>query len=148
MYSFSADTTQLGVVRPELGVMKQYFDTAKKFPKLLITQNKPIMQKAYLMVPADIWAHRLLGLEDALQSSRLSERARRALLVCDRSDMTPLVEKVLDEAFLGKYHELMDRVLYDFGDFFPYVIARTNPQLFVFEKMDRLELVEYVLRRI
>lgn len=148
MQSFSADVSHLSEIRPELTSMKNYFDRAKHFPRVLISQNNPELQKAYILVPADIWGERVMDLQEALQSSKLSTFMRRNIVVARRCGMSSLVEETMDNAFLKKYEELMNRVIYDFDDFFPYQITRSNQQVMIFEKFDPLSMVQYVLRRL
>ena len=147
MEFFSADNTRLNEVRPEIMSMKKYFDTAKHFPKYLITQNKPVMKKAFEIVPAAIWADRVCSLQDALWYTRGNDLERRIIITTTPSGMTTSVDKVLDIAFLDKYEELMIKVLHDFKGFWPYEITRSNRDLLVFEKMNNMRMVEYVLER-
>lgn len=147
MELISIDSTRLEIVRPQVMQMKKYFDMAKYFPKYLITQNQPSMKKAFAMVPAAIWAERIYDLQEALQLSCASDLQRRNIITARPSGMTDTVDHALDIAFLGKYEELMERVLYDFEDFFPYTVSRSNRDLFVFEKMSNMRIVEYVLER-
>lgn len=148
MEIFSADVQQLDRVRPDILTMKTYFDRAKHFPRILVTQNRPIMQKAFLMTPAEVWGERMMDLQDALQASRANAFLRRNMVVARTSGMSDTVEKTLDEAFLGKYEELMARVVNDFHDFFPYQITRTNQHVMIFEKFDPLSMTKYVLGRL
>lgn len=147
MEQFSVDCSRLELVRPQVMQMKKYFDMAKCFPKYLITQNKPVMKKAFAMVPAAIWSERIYDLQEALQLSHASDWQRRVIVTARSSGMTDTVDRALDVAFLDKYEELMEKVLYQFDDFFPYAVSRTNRDLFVFEKMDSSQLVQYVLSR-
>lgn len=148
MFPSSPIITSLTTARPEVMTMKKYFDIAKHFPNRLITQNKPNMQRAYVSVPLDVWAERVLNLQDALQSSRNSNQVRRSIVIMKYTGMTDRVEEVLDSAFLDKYDELMHRVLYDFNDFFPYIITHTSQQVFIFEKMKDMDLISYVIKRL
>lgn len=148
MQFFSADPTQLDNARPEIMSMKKYFDRAKYFPKVLVTQNKPKLQQAFALASADTWSSRLIGLEDALQTPKIPDRMRRSFLISSSADTTDAVKKLLDEAFLEKYEELLFRVLYDFDDFFPYGITRANHQVIIFEKLDPLSLTKHVLSRL
>lgn len=147
MEQFSADSTCVDIARPKIMLMKKYFDMAKYFPQYLITQNKPVMKKAFTMVPAAIWAERIHVLQEVLQMSRASDLQRRSIITAHSSGMVDTVDDVLNIAFLDKYEELMEKVLYQFDDFFPYTVSRTNRDLFVFEKMNSMRIVEYVLDR-
>lgn len=148
MNQLSNELRQLGLGLTDHLAMKRYFDTAKCYPKLLITQNSPLMQHAYLMVPANVWSERILDLQDALQLSRSNEQSRRRMVLARGSGMTAHVDEVLDRAFLQKYDELLLRVKNDLNDYFPYRVSRTNQKLMVFERLDQFELINYVLRRL
>lgn len=135
-------------VNPEVLMMKDYFNKAHSFPKQLVTQNQSRMQKAFLSVPQDIWFERVVDLQDALQAYRLPDVKRRAMVAGRSAGMSERIDQILDSAFLGKYEELIGRVLYDFDGFFPYAVSKVNQNLIVFEKMSALTLVEYVVKRI
>lgn len=146
MFSLSKDMADLG--RPQIKSMEEYFSLSKAFPQVLVTHNRASMQRAYTSVPHDIWTERLLDLQEALQSSRNGEWARRGIVTRHPAhDMAPCVTKLLDKAFLAKYEELLLRVTHDFKDFFPYRVACTSPQLMVFEKLTHFELIECVMNR-
>lgn len=133
---------------PEAHLMQKYYKETKIFPKLLVTHNNASMQRAYLSVSQDIWIERVLDLQMALQSTLNSEKARRDMVTRSPAlHMLPEVTELLDRAFLSKYDELMLRVRNDFYNFFPYKIGQMSPQLMIFEKMDQVELISYVMKR-
>lgn len=141
------DISRTSLAQPEVMGLKKYFEIAKRFPAVLVTQNKGAMQQAYVMVPIDVWTERMIDLQNALQSSKTNTTMRRNLVTLRSAGMSPLVDDVLDRAFLEKYDELMERIIYDFEDFFPYNVTATNQKSMIFEKMRDLELVQYVLKK-
>ncbi|BAW19134.1 hypothetical protein [Ralstonia phage RP31] len=148
MNQLSNEIRQLGLGLTDHVTMKYYFDTVKPYPKHLVTQNHKVMQQAYVMVPADIWSERIIDLQDALQLTNANDWRRRQIVTSHSAGMSAMVDEVLDAAFLAKYDELLARVTNDFRNLFPYKIARTNQKLMVFEKLDNMQLVEYVLKRL
>lgn len=146
MFSLANDLVDLKT--PEVKMMQRYFERVKNFPEYLVTHNNVSVQRAYLAVPQEVWMQRVLDLQQALQSFRNGEIARRSIVTqSPLEEVLPIVRNKLDKAFISKYEELMLRVKNDFEDFFPYSIDSTNPQLMVFKKMSRFELIEYVMRR-
>jgi hypothetical protein len=135
-------------LQSEVLALKKLFESAKQFPQVLVTQNKGAMQQAYVKVPLETWAERVMDLQEALQCSRAGTLLRRSMVTFRSSGMTPLVDELLDKAFLDKYDELMERIIYDFNDFFPYNITATNPKVMIFEKMPDAEMVEYVIKKL
>jgi hypothetical protein len=134
--------------RPEVKMLQEYFRIAKHLPDRLITQNHPAMQEAYKSVSRNIWTHRVTDLELALQSSRNSEKARRDMVTRFPAENMPIwVTDLLNQAFMGKYEELILRVKNDFQDFFPYHIASTSPKIMVLNKMTNVELIDCVMKR-
>lgn len=144
---FSTDSTRLDLIRPEIMSMKKHFEMAKRYPRFLITQNDAAMKKAFTMVPAEIWWERITDLQEALQLSGANDFQRRIIVTARSSGMSEAVDDALDAAFVSKYEEVMEKVLYSFDDFFPYTVSRSNRELFVFEKMSSLRMVQYVLER-
>lgn len=147
MNLLSADSTRLDLIRPEVMSMQKYFSMAKHFPKYLVTQNGKMMKKAFTMVPAEIWWDRLIDLQEALQLSGANDLQRRNIVTAHPSGMSSVIDVVLDLAFIHKYEEMIEKVLYNFDDFFPYTLSRSNQDLFVFKKMSNMKIVEYVLER-
>lgn len=133
---------------PEIKMMQRYFEQVKHFPEQLVTHNNLRMQHAFVSVTQEVWMQRVLDLQQALQSFRNGEAARRRMVTQSPlpSVMTWLVEEVND-VFLLKYEEMMQHVLHNFQDFFPYSIEQATPQVMVFKKMGRFELIEYVMRK-
>ena len=147
MEPFTVDSARLDLIRPEVMSMQKYFSMAKHFPKYLITQNGVMMKKAFTMVPAEIWWERITDLQEALQLSGANDFRRRIIVTARSSGMSEEVDHALDLAFTNKYEEMMEKVLHSFNDFFPYTVSRSNRDLFIFEKMSNLRMVEYVLER-
>lgn len=134
--------------RPEVKLLQEYFRIAKQLPQKLITQNNPAMQEAFKSVSRSIWTHRVTDLELALQSSRNSEKARREMVTRFPAENMPIwVTDLLNQAFVGKYEELILRVKNDFNDFFPYHISGTSPKIMVLDKMTDVELINCVMTR-
>lgn len=148
MDSFSIDSVRLDLIRPEVMSMQKYFSMAKHFPKYLITQNGVMMKKAFTMVPAEIWWERITDLQEALQLSGANDFQRRIIVTARSSGMSEEVDHALDLAFTNKYEEMMEKVLHSFNDFWPYRISRTNQDLLIFNKLNGMELVEYVMKRL
>lgn len=148
MKQLSNEIRQLGLDLSDHRLMREYFNTIKNYPKLLITQNNAIMQQAYLAVPANVWSERLIDLQNALQSTDSNDIRRRRMVTAHGAGMSAHVDEVLDAAFLGKYDELLPKVTNDFRNLFPYKVARTNQKLIVFERLDQFQLINYVLRRL
>jgi hypothetical protein len=130
--------------RADPAAMQKRFATAKQLPKYLITQNDPLMKKAFTLVPAVIWAGRINSLQNALQFSFSNDLHKRVFAPEHYSETSD----TLDVAFSNKYDELIGKVLYDFDGFWPYRISRTNQDLMVFDKLDDMALIEYVTMRI
>lgn len=134
--------------RPEVKMLQQYFRIARNLPDLLVTQNQPALQEAYKSVPRNIWTYRVTDLELALQSSRNSEKARRDMVTRFPAENMPVwVTDLLNQAFVGKYEELLLRVKNDFQDFFPYHIASTSPKVMLLKKLSDVELIDCVMKR-
>lgn len=143
-----ADMPQMGLSHKELFAMSDYLTKARHFPKILVTQNSAVMQKAYTMVPAEVWWERLHDLQDALHNYKGDAGVRRIIATGRASGLSPQIDSILDAAFIDKYEHLINRVVYDFENFFPYRITRTNQKLMIFEMMDDTRLIEHVLRRL
>lgn len=145
MFSLASELADKTV---EVRMMQRYFKKVKDFPDFLVSHNNAFMQKAYLEVSQDSWMTRVLDLQQALQSFRNGEIARRRMVTqSPLENMSASVRANVDQAFVQKYEELMPRVLNDFNDFFPYAIDKINPQVTVFKKMGQFELIEYVMRQ-
>lgn len=140
------EVQQLSLPRTDRTQLKLLFDTVLRFPKHLVTHNEKIMQRAYTLVPADIWGEKCMDLTQALQLSRGNELSRRQIITGRPAGMTPMVDEIVDAAFSGKYDELMNRVRHDFEDFWPYRLARSNQKLMIFEKLSSMQLVEFVMK--
>lgn len=125
--------------------LQRRFSNTKQFPQYLITQNKPAMRKAFTIVPVDILTMRIQHLQLTLQSGSMDDSLNKISIVCSSSGKNPYLETILDRAFLEKYEELREKVIHVFNNFFPYRISSTTQDLFIFEKLDNMELVEYVL---
>lgn len=142
------EAQQLSLPRSERGQLKFLFDTVLRYPRHLVTHNEKIMQRAYTLVPADIWGEKCMDLTQALQLSRGNELARRTIITGRAAGMSPMVDELLDAAFVNKYEELMARVQNDFEDFWPYKLARSNQKLMIFEKLGAMDLVEFVMKQL
>lgn len=142
------DIDQLGLGVNKLMEMGDYFTEAASFPKYLVTHSGAVMQKAYPLVPASVWGEKVTDLTRALQRAHENPAVRRMLVTAHPAEMTAEIDQLLDNAFLDKYDQLLGRVVNDFKDFFPYRVARSNQKLLVFERLDNLRLVEYVLQRL
>lgn len=148
MEHFLVNSNCLDISLPKIMSIKKYFDIAKCSPKYFITQNKPSMKQVFVTVPAATWAERVYSLQEALQTSRISDAQRRSIITSHSSGISDTVDNALNIAFLDKYEELMEKVLYGFDDFWPYQISRTNQNLMVFNKLNDMDLVEYVMKRL
>lgn len=146
VHAIQFDDTSMPIL--ERGQIQEYFKEAKNFPQLLGTQNSRFMQNVFLAVPQHVWTQRVANLELALQSSRQGDTARRHIVTRPPTlGISLLAQEQLNNAFLEKYEELMQKVKYEFHDYFPYHIKSTGAKVMLFEKMSDLELVRYVLQR-
>lgn len=134
----------LSNISPDKLELIKLFNKANQLPKGLITQNSLLMQAAFTKVPQDVWMERLIDLQIALKTKKSTEANRRLLVTARKSDMLPHVDQLLDQAFLQKYEELIEKVRYDFNGFFPYKVSLMNQQLLVFEKLEYSELLTYI----
>lgn len=139
---------ELADMTPEVKMMQRHFEKVKAYPDTLVSHNNVFIQQAFTTVSQEVWMDRVLDLQQALQSFRNSEVVRRRMVTqSPLPNISESLRKDLNKAFVQKYDELMPRVLNDFHDFFPYAIDRMNPQVMVFKKMSRFELIEYVMRQ-
>lgn len=121
------------------------FSIANQLPQILFTQNSQAMQAAFLKVPQSVWMTRLNDLQIALKSKSQREGVKLFLLNRHDSNLLPGLETLLDAVFMEKYLELVNKVQFDYGGFFPYKITRMNQKLLVFEKLEYMELNTYIV---
>ncbi len=148
MDQFNADVQQLGLGRQRLFTMQYYFTAAKNLPRTLVTANTPLMQRAYISVPAEIWWERVHDLQTALHLYRTEDGLRMAIANGRLTGMSAEVDTLVDAAFAEKYDQLLSRVKHDFSNYFPYEIKRTNQKLMVFERLNDMQLIEHVLKQL